>query len=103
MAVAMSKRHTVLKNEMGTLTCEISEEGCWFLHFELHRWSKRLYKESLVFFYKWLHTLHEKGVYAVFVLIPEGDDKLYKWEEMFGFKEIDRKGGQILMALSTGE
>ena len=99
----MSKRHTVLKNEFGTLSCEISKEGCWFVHLELKKWSKSLYKEYLIFFYKWLHTLNKKGVSAVFVLIPEGDDKLYKFEEMFGFKEIDRKGGQILMALSTGE
>jgi hypothetical protein len=99
----MSKQHIVLKNEMGVLRCEISKEGCYFLHFELHKWSKKLFKESLVYFYKWLHTLNEKGVLAVFVLIPEGDDKLYKWEEMFGFKEIDRSGGHILMAQPTGE
>lgn len=37
--------------------------------------------------YSWLH-----------VIIPEGDDKLYRFERLFGFSEIKRAGGFILMA-----
>lgn len=33
----------------------------------------------------------------VYVLIPEGDDKLYRFEKLFGFEERHRKRGFILM------
>lgn len=99
----MSKRYPVLSNELGDLECEISKEGLFFLHLSLKKWNKTLYKQSLIYFYSWLNMLYESGVLAVFVLIPEEDKKLYKFEQMFGFEEIDRKNGYVLMAQGTGD
>jgi hypothetical protein len=49
----------------------------------------------------WLLDLAEDGIEDVFVIIPDNDKKLYKFEEMFGFKEIKRNDSAILMARST--
>lgn len=38
-----------------------------------------------------------EGYDRVSVIIPEGDDKLYRFEKLFGFHEVKRAGGQILM------
>jgi hypothetical protein len=103
MEAPMYKKHTIINSEFGHLQCQIDENKCVFLHLTLKKWSHTLYKQYLILFYSWLNTLSEKGVLAVFVLIPDNDPKLYKFEQMFGFKEIDRKHGQILMAKETGE
>jgi hypothetical protein len=42
--------------------------------------------------------LRNIGYRKVNVIIPEGDAKLYRFEEAFGFKEVRRCGGHILMA-----
>lgn len=93
--------HTVIKNDFGHLQYEIDKQGNYFIHLELYKWSKSLYKQYLIFFYAWLKQL--KGIDHVFVVIPDNDPKLYKFEELFGFYEIKRQDGAILMALKIKE
>jgi len=96
----MSSRSTVLKNEYGHLEYQVFK-GAYFVHLTLHQWSKSLYKKYLIVFEMWLLDLAEDGIEDVFVIIPDNDKKLYKFEEMFGFKEIKRNDSAILMARST--
>lgn len=45
--------------------------------------------------------LRNIGHRFVYVLIPEGDEKLYKFEKLFGFEERRRGQGHILMRQET--
>jgi len=100
MAELMSNRVTVLKNDYGHLQYEIFNDA-YFIHLELYKWSKELYKKYMVMFEEWLLGLSDSGVNSVFVLISDNDKKLYKFEQMFGFEEIHREGGAIIMARPT--
>jgi len=94
-------RHTIIDNEFGHLQYEIDPEGNYFIHLSLDKWSKTLYKEYLIIFYNWLARIkQENNINHVFVVIPENDKKLYKFEQMFGFNEIKKQDGDILMALT---
>lgn len=96
----MSDRVTVLKNEYGHLQYHVYK-GAYFIHLELYKWSKLLFKKYQIVFEMWLLDLAEDGIDAVFVIIPDNDKKLYKFEQMFGFEEIQRNDNAILMARST--
>lgn len=48
-----------------------------------------------------LTTLKDEGYPVAFSCIPEGDDKLYRFQMIFGMKEVLRSNGQILLARET--
>lgn len=79
--------------------------GHVFMHTEIYNWSVSKFKE-----YKqcWKATLEEfadMGIEAVFVLIPDNDKKLLKFEKMFGLRETPTQpiSGHILMYHLTSE
>ena len=41
--------------------------------------------------------LRNLGYAKVNVIIPENDEKLHRFETMFGFRDVRRAGGNILM------
>lgn len=42
--------------------------------------------------------LRARGYDKVHVIIRDGDEKLYRFERFFGFEEVRRRGGFVLMA-----
>lgn len=87
---------TVVDDERGHMKIEFNG-GMAFLHLALKqvmqgmRDTKRLFPDLKA----WLRSM---GHEFVFVIIPTGDEKLYRFEQMFGFKEVRRTSGHILMA-----
>ncbi len=80
-------RLPIVEHEHFTLFIEFFE-GNPFFHLSLEKWSKRIYQELLSMFGEVLSYLKEKGFSAVYVAIPK-DDKLLKFENMFGFEILD--------------
>jgi hypothetical protein len=97
--VALMSKVTVLKNEFGHLEYEL-EEGVYYIHLQLYKWSTSLYKQYKTVFEEWLLTL---PVQSVFCIIPAEDVKLQKFETMFGFRTLSVEDGQRLMVKDRGE
>lgn len=92
----MSARFLTLRDdELWVVMLEFNV-GMAFLHLELRRKVKG-FREAKRLFPQLRAWLRRMGHESVFVIIPEGDRKLYRFERHFGFFEIDRSGGKILM------
>lgn len=83
----------VYDDERGKFSIEFNR-GLPFLHFSVRlpmqamRDAKRLFPQVLA----WLRSV---GHHVVCVLIPEGDEKLYRFVHIFGFREIKRIRGHV--------
>lgn len=77
-------KYVMIDDEYIKFSVEYIEEQP-FLHLELHQWSKSLYKVYLEMFDEIKQILKDMGYDAVWVLIPDDDNKLLKFEKMFGF------------------
>lgn len=84
---------TLIDNEYGHLKYEWWE-GYPLFHLELYKWSKSLYKSYLQVFDYVLAKFKDNGVTQVFVAIPDNDQKLLKFEKMFGF-EVDQHAHNV--------
>jgi hypothetical protein len=86
---------TVVDDERATFRIEFFR-GLAFLHLTVKlpvkamRDAKRIFPQIKA----WLKSV---GHEVVYVLIPEGDEKLYRFEQFFGFREVKRRRGHILM------
>jgi len=87
---------TVIDDEHGKLEVEMLN-GSPFIHLTLHEWSPQLFKEYKNTFKAVLSKMKEEGITQVYVLIPNDDPKLKKFEKMFGFKELNEGNGMLLM------
>jgi len=87
--------HIAVEHEHFTLSIEFAE-GEPFFHMDLRKWSKDLYKMYLSIFGEVLMFLKDKGFNKVYVVIPK-DEKLLKFESMFGFKILDDTTEHYLM------
>lgn len=56
------------------------------------------YKKFLQIWKNVQNTLKQEGHSTVFSCIPEGNDKLYKFQTLFGMTEVVRSDGQILFS-----
>lgn len=90
-----SEWHLIENSELGTAKVEINA-GMAFLHLELHKPFSG-YREAKRQMPKVKEALRKGGFEHVHVIIPEGDEKLYRFERAFGFTEVRRGCGQILM------
>jgi len=75
-------------------------EGKPFLHLSLDGWSHSLYKEYLDVLSEVLEFLRGKGFSEVYVAIPK-DEKLLRFEQMFGFDIIAETPEGYLLAQET--
>lgn len=89
---------TIIDDERACFRLEVNDElKRVFLHLVLRRWDTeilRSLKDGLMIV---TGTLKALGHKRVSVLIPEGDDKLYRFQVMFGLTEVKRSGGHILL------
>lgn len=91
----MSRMLHVFDDERGALSIEFYK-GMAFLHATFlkpvaaMRFARSIFQDLKT----WLKSMGHDMVYAV---IPEGDEKLYRFERRFGFVELDRKRGIVLM------
>lgn len=95
---ARSSWTTLIDDERGCLKLEINRAARRvFVHLSLKQWNTdvlRAIKDGLPVL---KGTLRAVGFRRVSVIIPEGDEKLYRFERLFGFSEINRRDGHILM------
>ena len=88
--------YTVIEDERGTLRLEFYRRMA-FVHLTFNlplegmRAAKHMWPELKA-------LLSRMGYAAVHVIIPDDDERLYRFERHFGFEEIKRDGGAILMA-----
>ena len=68
-----------------------------FLHLSLLRWDTQVLRSLKDGLMVLTGTLRALGYSRVNPIIPEGDDKLYRFQRLFGFTEVNRARGQILM------
>jgi hypothetical protein len=87
-------------DEDGYLKIQWHEERA-YAHAEIFKWSKANYYKALEIWEATKQELAEQGVDKVFVLIPEDDYKLIKFEKMFGFQPITTHNGVMYMVCST--
>lgn len=76
-------------------------EGKPYAHAEIFNWSKASYYKALEIWEATKQELAEQGVSEIFVIIPEEDKKLIKFEKMFGFQPITTHNGAMYMVCST--
>jgi len=93
---------TLIDDERGIYRLEIAL-GKVFLHLELRQWGPSIVRAIREELANTKRFLAERGILLMFVLIDEGGPKLYKFGCMFGFEEIARGNGRILMQQSTLE
>lgn len=91
-----SEWYTMVDDERGLMRLEFNRRMV-FLHLLLRKplEGMRACQEQFPYLKKILRAI---GYRIVNVIIPEGDAKLYRFEEMFGFREVRRYGGHILMS-----
>lgn len=95
----MSKE-TIISNEF--LKLEVSMLlNVPYIHAEIYKWTPTLYKAYKQVWNKFLSQMGKEGHPCVFCVIPDNDSKLLKFEKMFGFEEVKREDGQILMVKDT--
>jgi hypothetical protein len=94
------RNETVINNDDGFLRIQWVN-NLPFIHLHLYVWTPSKYKEYKRIWNKFLSDLAKKDVPCVFVIIPDDDEKLYKFETMFGFEEAEHGNGYFLMVKDT--
>jgi hypothetical protein len=90
----------VINNDNGRLRIQWVDDVP-FIHLQLYRWSAQAYKEYKRIWSKLLKDLGSKDIPCVFVYIPDNDEKLYHFEQLFGFQEVEHSDGYFLMVKDT--
>jgi len=91
-----SEWQTLADDERGKLRLEFNS-GMAFLHLELRRPMEGL-RAVRAGFPALKEMLRNRGYEKVNVIIPENDEKLHRFETMFGFRDVRCAGGQRLMS-----
>ncbi len=80
----------IVQTEYCQLVAEIIDSGKMFLHLNLMKdvkFTPELYKDMLIDFNEVIDYVKKKGIEYLFVIIPN-DEKLLKFERMFGFEVL---------------
>lgn len=85
----------MVDDERGTLKFEFNRHAV-FLHLVLRKPMEGM-RVAHTEFQHLKKLLRNIGYRFVHVIIPDGDQNLYRFEQSFGFCERKRAGGQILM------
>ena len=87
---------TMIDDDCMKLRAELVDEFV-FLHLELFDWSKELYKAFKETFSDIKTVLSDSGYEDVWIFIPNDDEKLLKFERMFGFEIVGYCADNYLM------
>jgi len=99
MVNKLQTRRTLIQTDDYHIEYETLNEDL-FLHLEIFRWSVSAYKHYLRVWRHILSGLRSKGYEDVYCLIPY-DEKIVKFEKMFGFKKLTDLNDGLLMIRST--
>ena len=90
MEQQMSNKVKIAYDEMATLEVEVNEIGTILLHMTVHNnvWSKAKYKEWKEGWEVVKEKLRAKGYNEIYTLLPKNDEKIHKFNKMFGFKPV---------------
>lgn len=94
------QRHKLVDLPYCTLWADIVEDVV-FIHLDVREWSPGKYKEMRKYWRATLTSLKKRGFEDVFTHIYDKDPKQYKFQNLFGFKEFDRKKDTIIFYRST--
>ena len=90
-----SEWKTLVDDERGVLKVEFNS-GMVFLHVKFRQVMAGM-RSAKAMFPTVKEMLRGMGYKRIHVIIPEGDDALYRFERYFGFRDVRRIGGHILM------
>lgn len=76
-------------------------EGVPFIHVKIYKWKLSLVKKYYNIWIHLLNTLAHHKIPYVFSAIPDNDNKLYKFQLMFGMREVKRDSNTILFMRET--
>ena len=85
------------KTQYCELSYELDEYGQMYLHLNLERFSLSVYKQMKKDFEEVKAHLRNKGYLDVYVVIPENDKFLEKFERAFGFKSVGLYNGHHVL------
>jgi hypothetical protein len=71
--------------------------GYVFFHCKFHRWSVRAMRVVDAAYPKMMSLMADLGFEFLHLFIPDGKQGLYRFCERFGFREVERKSGWVLM------
>jgi FMN phosphatase YigB (HAD superfamily) len=90
-------------DEDGFLRFEFTDDKV-FAHATVSSWNKRVYIKCLAMWSEAKRELKELGYNDIFVIIPNNDKKLIKFEKIFGFVPLSISDKYLLMVCNnTGE
>ena len=95
-------KEVLIDNDDFTFSYEIID-SLVFLHFDVYTWSKEQYIKLLQYFKRFLDYANGLGVHYVYCLINPEDEKLVKFEEMFGFSKLLTTPAGLIMERSTSD
>jgi hypothetical protein len=87
-------------DEWGTLKFQYVENKV-FAHAIAKQWNKKVYLKFLDIWHVAKEELKEAGYNEIYVVIPDNDKKLFKFEVMFGFRVLHQVDGLLVMICST--
>lgn len=95
----MNKVILHLDNDLCDIRAELEDEapGVPIIHMTMKSWGKR---ERQLWDFVWGQfklALHEMGYTSACAVVPEENDKLYRFSMMSGMQEAFRANGHILM------
>jgi hypothetical protein len=84
----------------GSLKFEYYEDKV-FAHAQAYNWNKSIYLKFKDIWHVAKEELLEAGFKEIYVAVPADNEKLVKFETMFGFKEVKKHNNILIMVCST--
>jgi len=91
-------RTTLIKDDTMHLEVECTE-GFYFLHLQLDVWSKDFFKVYKEMFEDIKQIFKDENVDTLYIIIPDDDKKLLKFERMFGWEILTHCKNTFIMYL----
>lgn len=71
-------------------------EGLAFVHCDITRWSPSLRKACIARWEEFKEAMRARGFTGLYSMVPEGDAKVRKWQELFGQRLVSTLDGCCL-------
>lgn len=90
------------EDEDGYLKFEFFEDKV-FAHAKVNSWNKKIKIKCLAMWEEAKTELRKLNYKCIYVVIPDNNVTLYKFEKTFGFNTVMQKDNTLLMMCSTEE